>query len=385
MGKRIVNSGQLRVIIAAAICSVAVWIVGCSTGRSPALIRADVSISSDDDARMSEAQRSRQVSLDHRAYHHYLNGLMFEGLGDWEHASESYEKALASFPESHEIAYSYARSLYQLRKPHEAIDVLQQVNLDDPRHLRFAARCYHDMGMPDSVRVLYVRLAQIDSLDSRTYSFLAGMYRQRRDIDSTVWAYRNLVRIRPDNIGYLNELADLLAQQNKFPDAREMLHRSLEVEFGPTNIRAVHALGELYLMDSLFDSAAFTFQRGLEVEPDNLMLYQQLAMAYIRMDSLQAALMPAHRIVELSPRNLDAVRRLGILYYSLDSLDVADSVLSSLVASGDRNATNHFYLGRIAALKDNWYRARDEFIRRTEMADTLSDSWLDLGLAYRRL
>jgi len=105
----------------------------------------------------------------------------------------------------------------------------------------------------------------------------------------------------------------------------------------------------------------------------------------VRHDSLNAALPYARRVVEATPLDRDAVRRLGVIYFSVDSLDQADSILTYLVNSGERNTINHYYLGRIAVLREDYPRAVEEFTTLTIMADSIYESWLDLGYVYRKL
>jgi tetratricopeptide (TPR) repeat protein len=59
--------------------------------------------------------------------------------------------------------------------------------------------------------------------------------------------------------------------------------------------------------------------------------------------------------------------------------------LTTLVQAGDPDPATHFYLGRLAALQQDFFRARDEFQLVTQRADSLADGWLGLGFAYRRL
>lgn len=324
-------------------------------------------------------------SLDDRAYNYYVNGLLYEQLGDYSRAAQSYGLAYDKDSTSKELAYAYARSTYLLRDLKKSIAIMQESGSSDPDHLRLLARCYHEMGMTDSVTSTYLRLVDAAPDDVMAYSFLASLYRRSQDLDSTIWAYRNLCRLQPGNTKFLNELGSLLVAAGDFAEARATFRLSMDTELSTENIGAVFSLGELYQDAEMDDSAVVVYHRGLEIAPNNLVLHSQLAALWVRIDSLAAALPHAITIVELSPMDTDAIRRLGILYYAVDSLAIADSILTTLVDGGQNNPTNHFYLGRIAALQDDWYRARDQFIRLTELADTLSASWLDLGRAYQRL
>ena len=56
-----------------------------------------------------------------------------------------------------------------------------------------------------------------------------------------------------------------------------------------------------------------------------------------------------------------------------------------MVNSGEEQSINHFYLGRIAALREEYDIAVEEFKIVTQLADTVAENWLDLAFAYRKL
>ncbi|HUV30505.1 MAG TPA: tetratricopeptide repeat protein [Acidobacteriota bacterium] len=340
-----------------------------------------------DPGRTRTAAREEKVAepLDYRAYNLYVNGLLYEAVGDIYNAAKQYRKALQFFPESQQIGLAFGRVLYYLREPTEALATLSKLEPQDVDVLQLTAQCYHQLELPDSVRSTYVRLVALDPDNTVAFSFLVNFYRQKNDLDSTIWAYESLIRLHPENFRHLNDLARLLATHRELERAAEAFRQSLGIESGPANVFAVIGLGELFVIAGQPDSAIATFKRGLELSPDNLVLHRELTGLYAQADSLYAALHHARKVATLAPMERSAKRRLGALYFAVDSVAVADSIFSSLVASGDRSALNHYYLGRIAGLNDNWEQARDEFLKETQLADTLDGSWLDLALAYRQL
>jgi len=97
------------------------------------------------------------------------------------------------------------------------------------------------------------------------------------------------------------------------------------------------------------------------------------------------ALPHAKKIVELAPLDRPSVRRLALLYFRLDALDQADSIFTDLVRGGEEAVFNHYYLGHIAMLKQEYERARDEFQRVVAVDDSTAQNWIDLAFAYRQL
>ena len=231
----------------------------------------------------------------------------------------------------------------------------------------------------------YFQLVRIDSTNHLGYMFLASYYKRRQDNDSTEWALKNLARTLPDRYEVLNELAKVQTARGEVAAARESYRRSLELAPPRLNMDAMMSLADLYNREHQIDSILALFRAAIEDEPSNALLHMEVARLLLNQDSVSQALPHMWTIVRLDPSDFLARRRLAIILMSTDSLQVADSILSTLVKDGDPDPATHFYLGRIASLQQDFYRARDEFQLVTQRADSLSDGWLGLGFAYRRL
>ncbi|MCH7549184.1 MAG: hypothetical protein IH969_06585, partial [Candidatus Krumholzibacteriota bacterium] len=211
----------------------------------------------------------------------------------------------------------------------------------------------------------------MDSSKSLAFSYLASLYRRQDQIDSVIWAYENLTRIKPDNYRLWAELGKLYSQIDMVDKSRLALRKSVDLVGDASNIMSFMRLGELYERADQLDSALISYRRGHDAAPEDLLVNRVLATLYMRVDSADQALPYARKVVELSPQDKPAIRRLGSTYYAADSLSQSDSVFSFLVSIGDRHPVNYFYIGRIAVLNEEYERARDNFITLTKLADTL--------------
>ncbi|UCD63839.1 MAG: tetratricopeptide repeat protein [Candidatus Zixiibacteriota bacterium] len=325
-----------------------------------------------------------EFSIDHRAYNHYISALLYERLGNLPKAATNYQRALKYHPDSYQFRVALAEVSFRLREYEKAVELLVETTPQDAEVHLILGAAYAALGEDDSARAAYGRLIVVDPNNSMAYSQLASYYRKTGDLDSLIWAYGHLARIRPGNERVWRELGRLQAQRGKFDEARDSFHSSIVARADATNILSFLSLAELHVLNDRPDSAIIVYKQALEVEPYNTTANRELANLYVRLDSLAESVRYARNVVEATPLDRSAVRRLGIIYYGLDSLRLADSVFTSLVDSGERNSINHFYLGRIAALSDDYYRAIDEFTKLTQMADSVAESWLDLGYAYRK-
>ncbi|UCE25071.1 MAG: tetratricopeptide repeat protein [Candidatus Zixiibacteriota bacterium] len=330
-------------------------------------------------------QESSEHALDPYAYQHYVNGLLYEGMGNLPKAAASFKSALKYHPDSYQLRYVLAETYYRLRQYEQSIKTLDGIIPRDEAVLLLRAASFAELRMDDSARDAYLELLKLNSNSSMAYSHLAGYYRSVGDMDSLIWAYENLARTRPDNERIWRELGRLHARRGDYQGARESFLRSVEIRSDPTNILSYLGLAELYMVIEDTDSAAMMYKRALEHEPHNVVANRELAAMLVRQDSLEAAVPYARRASEATPLDRDASRRLAVIYFGLDSLRLADSVLTYLVGSGERNSINHFYLGRIGIAREDYERAVTEFTTLTQLADSLFESWLDLGYAYGRM
>ena len=320
-----------------------------------------------------------------QAFHFFVNATLYEQMGNPYLAAMNYQKALRFYPESYEIRLSLAKHLYKLQKFEDGLAVLSQISPEDPDVYDLRAKLYLATGADDSARMSYLESVALDSTNSSAYSYLAGAYRKQHNLDSTIWAYKNLARLRPEQYRLLTELARLQTQKGDYESAKASFWSSIELAGEPENIASFIGLGELYQVTQQPESALIIFNMALEVDSANVLIHRSLRSVYVLMDSLELALPHARQETELTPLDRSATRRLGMLYYWLDSLRQADSVFTFLAESGERHPANHSYLGRIALRNEDLERACEQFILVTQLADSVYESWVDLGYVYRQM
>ena len=343
---------------------------------------AEAASNSSDDIRETEPA---DFKLDRRAYYYYLEGVFQEQEQRFDSAALFYRQAWRYFPESYEIGFSLASMLYRIREPAMALDVIDMIPQRRADLHRLSAACYYELRMDDSVRAAYGRVIEADPNDPRPYSYLAGDFARRNNLDSAAWAYENLVRITPDDYRSWLELGRLRAELGQITKAKRALLQSLAIDSSRANIFAMASLGELYSRERNADSAIIQYQRALAIDPDNLLVHSLLVTHYTEADEPITALPLLRRMTELEPDNAVTRRRLGLVYLELDSLVQSDSIFTELVASGDRPWYNYFYLGQIKTSWEQYEGAAENFRAAAKLNDSLPTLWLNLGFAYRQL
>jgi len=329
--------------------------------------------------------KSEFEPIDRRAYQHYVNGLLFEGLRDLQNASQSFEQAWEFCPESIEIGLAYARSLAQLRQYAQAIDVANQIGPGSADVMLLKALCFRRLGDAVRAKQIYLELLPIDSSSEVIYMYLAGYYQQRGDSDSAVWAMTNLARVLPGKSKVQTELGRAHLANGNLEAARAAFRHSIELDPSAENTETWIRLSETFESHGQPDSSLALLQEALEQTTDNRVLHGELARLWIMRDSIMPALPHLWAVARLMPDDFSIQRRLAIILMATDSLNTADSILTKLIADGDPDPATHFYLGRLAILTQDFNRARDELTIVTRDASTLPDAWLGLGFSYRQL
>lgn len=127
------------------------------------------------------------------------------------------------------------------------------------------------------------------------------------------------------------------------------------------------------------------FLNAVRSDSNDVVTRRDISDLYFRMDSIPQAVAHARKASELAPFDRRLSRRLGAFYFGADSLRLADSVLSSVIKSGEETPFDHYYLGRIAAVREEYTVALEHFKWVANIADTMPESWIDIGSVYRRM
>ena len=325
--------------------------------------------------------------LNKYAFQHYIFALMLESENppDIAGAADHYKRALQYHPNSYQLRLSLANSYFNLHRFAETSELLTIIEPKDKIVYSLLGRSYLSLGFADSAQTAFTQLVKIDPNSALGYHYLSQLYRNNGPMDSLIWTYENLTRLVPYSDKYWQELGRLKAQVNDYESAKRAFYNSIRQKDDNTNILSYVGLAEMYRVTGQTDSALNVYKQAIAVDSDNSPLYTEVSILYAQLDSLEEAIPYARKATELTPTDKTARRRLGVIYYGVDSLSAADSVFTALVNSGEEQSINHFYLGRIAALREEYDIAVEEFKIVTQLADTVAENWLDLAFAYRKL
>jgi serine/threonine protein kinase/tetratricopeptide (TPR) repeat protein len=226
----------------------------------------------------------------------------------------------------------------------------------------------HDLAVQEFQRAL--------ALDQRDGSALAGMaasYEAAGRIAEAEAAYKRAAALRPDYWDVYNDLALFYDRQNKYPEALENIRKAVQltpdnaqaysnygailIDTGDAKLRgdaeqalkksidlspsyAVYAnLGTLYFDTKRYGEAAATYEKALQLNSDNYLVWLWLMNSYEWLgdtqkatNALERAFYLASREAKLNPRDASANITLASLYAKKKNSDKALGHLQTALA-----------------------------------------------------
>jgi len=105
---------------------------------------------------------------------------------------------------------------------------------------------------------------------------------------------------------------------------------------------------------------------GLELDPQNVDLYIQLARAELLQENHAAALETAQYALELKPMDVDALNTAGLAAYYRNDLSKAVQYFTEAIRTSPEHSQSHMNLGNAFFQMRSWYRARRHYKRALE-------------------
>ena len=190
----------------------------------------------------------------------------------------------------------------------------------------------------------------------------------------------------------LNETSRPLAEQDatKIQNwvARAINEAKISSDLSPNSVAAWETLGMIYrdiqpLAQGATDWAIKSFQKAIELEPKNPVLYTELGKMYLTSDVKKARENFA-KAKELKSDYIDALIQDALTFEREQNLDEAIKKMEELVTNYPFNIEARFQLGRLYFNKDRLDDAISQFEQVILIFPNHSNSLYSLGLAYSK-
>ena len=288
-----------------------------------------------------------QSEVDRRAeaFYQFTVGRMYEEQYEMSGRAEYAGRAIAAYKRAYELdshsavigerlAEAYARAG---RIP-EAITEAEGVLKQDPSNLparRILARIYvrslGDMDSSEPQRDLvnqaieqYREIVKLDPTDTESALWLARLYRLAQQDDQAEPVLRAILKTSPDDDRALRQLALLLLDNDRGPEAITLLE---PVAKRATSPEWPTMLGEAYAKAHDYTASEAACRAAVALQADNAAARKCLGEALLLQENYQGALEQYLRLSEIEPNDPQHFLRLAMIYRRLGQLDKAEESL----------------------------------------------------------
>ncbi|MBU1319164.1 MAG: tetratricopeptide repeat protein [candidate division Zixibacteria bacterium] len=328
----------------------------------------------------SKADQPRQI-VNQYAYSFYASAVLAEQEKDYTAALAYYSEALKQAPGNTDILYALADLEFRLRQPQRALETAQKIFYKDKNANMLIANCYRALGDHATAELTYAKVLRMDphNLQAHWYS---GVYAsQRGDIDAAAMHFEEVAQLNPTPAIYV-EIAKLHNSRHQVDDAIAAYRNSIELDPTESNMEAYLNLAGLLRANNDASGAEEILVHGIAANPESRAFRLYLAELYNDQNDTTSAIEIVEWIWANSEAQEPILERIGQIAFELDRLDLADSIFERQLTMSPESILSNFYRGRIAIIQDRNSDAKGFFWKLIDVADSLPDGYINLGMIY---
>ena len=242
--------------------------------------------------------------------------------------------------------------------------------------------------------------------------YLGDLYYRSADVAAAERAYRDILRVAPNDRETHDRLGGIYAARDRVPEAIEQFALSLPevsayghlvelhrragdldafegsvrraAEAAPNDPGAVYALGTVYRAERRSELAARTLERALELAPRSCATLAELGSAYLDLDRTTDAVGVLRRCLDHEPDNYAANVNLGDALIDLRRFDDARRSFEHALAIRADGAEALVDLGYLEDVAGRWGPAIASYLRAINADPFTRDAYVDLGYDYHQ-
>lgn len=217
-------------------------------------------------------------------------------------------------------------------------------------------------------------------LEAECLNAQALLYTSMERVDQAIDAYKQAIRLLPDQIFAWNNLGNLCARIGRNDEA--IVTFSKAIECNPEDSVAWNGLGNVYAKIGYFDDAVTSYRKSIQYTPSFAQPWNGLGDVYARMGRMDEAVKAYEQSIALNKNYLNPLMGLGRLNQKQEKYREAVKVFQRalFIDSSNKEIWNH--LG-MAQLNCNELDAAEKSFKNAVKIDrTFGRSYLNLGTVY---
>ncbi len=211
----------------------------------------------------------------------------------FDDAFEVIAAARKKHPDDELVGVLYATVLADLGRSEEAVKAIRKVTKgkDDRDSLLTQAQIYDKVKRYDLMEDVLDKALKLSKTDREKADVLfmrGAMFERQKRIEEAEAAFREVLRLTPDNASAMNYLGYMFADMNiKLEEAHELISKALEYE--PHNGAFLDSMGWVYYRMNRLDEAEEYLQKAVEKVGGDPVVHDHLGDVYFKLGKLREA------------------------------------------------------------------------------------------------
>lgn len=205
-------------------------------------------------------------------------------------------------------------------------------------------------------------------------------YRGKGDLNKARASYERALKLDPNYIPAITNLAELDIQENKSAIARQRFEAVLQRD--KNNLAALVALAQFELAAGDTRKAIAWLERARAIKPPSVEARLRLAKLYLRSGQALSAVAIAAEATKLAPKNGEAIELLGSAQLAAGNVDNALATYLQLVQAYPNSPLAHYRIGVVRSMQGDHSASIREFSKAVELKPDFLDAKSALAAAY---
>lgn len=354
----------------------------------PLLLTAIIFFALSAGTEFSYSQNNKNKQSDkERSLGYFIDGKTLELQNNFIGAIENFREAL-KYEKSAGIYYALAEVYFKLGKTDEAqteINKALKINPGDQNYLEALANIYIAKKEFQSAIDVYEKIIKQDSNYTYGLYSLARLYQELKMPAKAIVIYEKIT----NKIGYdfdvLNKMYDIYIGYKDYPKAIETLESLQKLD--PYNITIKSILASLYIKNDDQDKARKVYEEIFTLNPDNKEVQTELVKIYFKQNDNDRAFENFRKMLGKDSLGFWEKVQVGEVYFNItaqdpSAKDIAENIFINLNENYPEQWIPYYYLGVLDIMNNNLSDYHSKFEKAIQLADTSSEAFINIGLAY---
>ncbi len=310
-------------------------------------------------------------------------GGIYSNLGNLEEAIKCWQKIISIDPHFTRAHFNLALAYSKLKKYSEALSELQIT-------LSLVRQSGDPIGLEKRILQEIQRIQNLQTNlnpsileDIDTQKQYALILLKKGDFNNALNAFKDVIKIKPDDIESLLNIGIILYRNKEFNEAMEYLNKAVEID--ENNADAYFYLASCYEELKNLDKAIYYFKIAVSKNPNNYFWYYKLAKILYNLGNYEESIKYFRIAIDLNPLDSYTHNNLGIALLDAGNINEAIKHFLRAVYLDPNDSYSYYNLARCYSKVGQLQRALKNILKAINLESNKAVYYLEAARIYYKL